>query len=142
MISNRINIDRSRTINRQDDQNKQNDTSIRDDNDYNYNITRNQACSEFELPGKEIMDMIVAAYQANISEWISASVAHIIEDALRHGMEPATVILAIQETGMAPRPSPYYLAAVLRNWAENGVVLSKSSGYHKVSTTKAKPWWR
>lgn len=142
MISNRINIDRSRTINEQDNQNEQNDTSISDDNNYNYNTTRSRASSSFELPGKEVMDMIVAAYQANISEWISASVAHIIEDALRHGMEPATVILAIQETGMAPRPSPYYLAAVLRNWAENGVVLSKSSGYHKVSTTKARPWWR
>ena len=147
MIRNSIdsNSTRIRQQNEQEQQEKNQDSSIQHHDDYhnNYNYTtRSQACSPSELPGKEIMDMIVSSYKANINEWISGAAASIIEDALKHGMEPATVILAIQETGMAPRPSPYYLAAVLRNWAENGVVVSKSSGFHKIRTTQAKPWWR
>lgn len=95
---------------------------------------------EKQLPPREVMEEIAKAYRANINTMISKAAAGIIERALSAGMEPATVILAIEETGMASRPSPYYLSAVLRNWAENGVVVSRARDIG-VKTTEARPWW-
>lgn len=110
------------------------------DNYYNnYNPARARAR---ELPPAEVMQQISQAYHDNISRQITKVAAGVIERALLAGMEPATVILAIEETGMASRPSPYYLSAVLRNWAETGVVSSRRNGSMEVSTTEAKPWWR
>ena len=116
--------------------------------DYNYNnyyparARAREAATTHELPGREVMEQIAQAYRANVNAMITKAAAGIIERALLNGMEPATVILAIEETGMASRPSPYYLSAVLRNWAENGVVLSRSRGGAEVQTTDARPWWR
>ena len=84
--------------------------------------------------------MIAESYRANISTEITQAAALVIENALKSGMEPATVILGIEETGMASRPSPYYLRAVFRNWAEYGVVTSRVRD--KWQATDAKPWWR
>lgn len=113
------------------------------DNDYNNIIitTQSRACSEKELPGKEIMEQIAEAYRYNICSTITQAAALVIERALKNGMEPKDVILAINETGMAPRPSPYYLQAILRNWTESGVVFSKLHG-RMVGKTQARPWWR
>lgn len=86
------------------------------------------------------MEQIAEAYRANIGPMITQAAALVIENALRAGMEPATVILGIEETGMASRPSPYYLRAVLRNWAEWGVTTSRVR--EKGGTTDARPWWR
>lgn len=94
-----------------------------------------------ELPPREIMEQIAEAYRANVSETVTRAAAGIIERALSSGMEPATVILAIEETGLASRPSPYYLSAVLRNWAERGVVVSRARDIG-VKVTDARPWWR
>ena len=126
----------SRTINRQQQYTEQ-------DYHYDNNIitTQTRACSK-ELPGDEVMEKIAEAYRANINPMITQVAAQIIEKALSSDMEPGTVILAIEETGMASRPSPYYLAAVLRNWAQSGVVLRRAHGGAEVSTTRARPWWR
>lgn len=112
-----------------------------DNNNY-YNIhTQPGVFSENALPPDEAMARIAEAYRENISPTITRVAAQLIEDALTHGMEPATVILAIEETGMAARPTPYYLRAILRHWAEFGVVVSKREG-HVMGTTKAWPWWK
>ena len=136
------NISRTRIGQNEQEHNQENSSRIDHHDDYNYYTTRTQACCDAEMPGAEVMEKIAEAYRANINQMITGVAAGIIEQALRKGMEPATVILAIQETGMAPRPSPYYLAAILRNWAETGVVLSRSRGGADVSTTQARPWWR
>lgn len=145
MTNTRNSIDITRTINGQ--QNQRTEQQKNPEGDYNYNNypARARACAreadaETELPGREIMEMIAASYRANINRQITQVAAGIIERALKHGMEPQTVIMAIEETGMASRPSPYYLSAVLRNWTENGVVLSRARG-NQTSTTKARPWW-
>lgn len=106
----------------------------------NYNNYNTRARARKELPGKEAMGLIAEAYRANISETITRAAATIIEEALTHGMETDTVIMAIEETGLASRPSPYYLRAVLRNWAENGVVMSRITG--EIRTTEGTPWWK
>lgn len=157
MNSIRNSIDRSRTINRQQEQEqaypqeKNVEHQYNPEGDYYYNNNyypaRARACareatSETELPPAEIMQQIADAYHDNISDKITKVAAGIIERALSSGMEPATVIMAIEETGMASRPSPYYLSAVLRNWATSGVVLSRSHGRADIQTTQARPWWR
>lgn len=148
MTRDSITIDSNRTKERQQEQHKD-DIGNQEHDYYNYYSpapARACACARGEggdpLPGKEIMEQIARAYRDNINPMITGAAAGIIERALRNGMEPATVIEAIQETGMAPRPSPYYLSAVLRNWAENGVVLSKSRGGADIHTTQARPWWQ
>lgn len=151
MSINQNSMDSSRTIIRQqqDQQNRngqyQSEQSEPHEH-YNNNIiyTRNRAFSPtdkpHELPGNEIMEQIASAYRDNIGPTISRAAAIVIEDALRAGMEPITVIMAIEETGLASRPSPYYLRAILRNWAENGVVVSRLRDH--ISTTQARPWWK
>ena len=92
------------------------------------------------MPSAEVMQLVADAYRENVAEKITKAAAQIIEDALTHGMEPDTVIMAIEETGLASRPSPYYLRAVLRNWAENGVVFSRV--HDAVKVTEGRPWWK
>lgn len=141
-------IDSTRTRNGQEQENEQKE--YKDTRrDYNYNNYPARARARDTdavvvdlMPGREIMDQIATAYKENINPMITAAAAGIIERALQHGMEPQTVIQAIEETGMASRPSPYYLSAVLRNWAESGVVLSRSRGGADIHTTQARPWWR
>ena len=147
------------TRNRQQDQNQHENTQQKNieyhNNEENYyyynnNPARARACAreavqdeQGQLPGREIMEKIADAYRMNINSMITKAAAGIIERALKAGMEPSTVILAIEETGMASRPSPYYLAAVLRNWAESGVIVSRRHGYGAdIETTEARPWWR
>ena len=160
MTSIRNTIDSSRTIIGQKQQNQQKQQyNLEEDYYNNYYPARARACARegaptfdtprmedleesrnTRMPPKEIMEEIAKAYRANINPMISKAAAGIIERALNAGMEPATVILAIEETGMASRPSPYYLSAVLRNWAQNGVVVSRARDIG-VKTTEARPWW-
>ena len=143
MTQNGNNIDRTRTINQenknQEQQQEQKQYQYNDNYYYNNIITtRTQACSE--LPGDEVMEKIAEAYKANIGPMITQAAATVIENALKTGMEPSTVIWAIEETGLAARPSPYYLRAVLRNWAEWGVASSRVREDWK--RTNGMPWWR
>ena len=143
MTSIRNSIDSSRTRISQQEQEHQQE-QYRDNIDYYYNnniiTTQPRACSETKLPPAEIMEQIAEAYRANISPTITQAAALVIENALKSGMEPDTVILGIEETGLASRPSPYYLRAVLRNWAERGVVTSRTR--ERWNTTQGLPWWK
>ncbi|MBQ4274526.1 MAG: DnaD domain protein, partial [Clostridia bacterium] len=70
------------------------------------------------------MENIREAYVDNIGE-MTGAVAKLIEKAISHGLTAREVIMAIEETGMAARPTPWYLKAILESWAENGVTVSK-----------------
>ena len=143
MITNSQTIDSSIT---RISQQKQQEQQYKNGDDYNYNYyparARAREATANAMPGDEIMHRIAQVYKENVSPMITKVAAGIIERALQNGMEPETVILAIEETGMASRPSPYYLSAVLRNWAETGVTLSRARGRADVGTTDARPWWR
>lgn len=132
----------NRTIIRQ--QQESSSIPARDEYYNNYNPARaREATNDTPLPPAEIMQTIAEEYHNNIGPMITAVAAGIIERALKSGMEPQTVILAIQETGMCSRPSPYYLSAVLRRWAETGVVVCRPRRDELgVLTTKARPWWK
>lgn len=137
MTTRRNNIDKSMTEQEQLQQEQNNNGQGYAHHEYYNNNTHTQPGV---LPPREAMERIAEAYRANISRDITLAAAHIIEEALKHNMEPETVILAIEETGLASRPSPYYLRAVLRNWAENGVTVSRVRD--TIGKTNARPWWR
>lgn len=134
MTRSRNNIDKSMTDQQQKENNNQQGFAHHDYYNNNYHTEPGV------FPPREAMERIAEAYRANISKEITQAAAHIIEEALMHQMEPETVILAIEETGLAARPSPYYLRAVLRNWAESGVTVSRV--HERQGMTNARPWWR
>lgn len=137
MTTRRNNIDKSMTEQEQLQQEQNNNGQGYAHHEYYNNNTHTHPGV---LPPREAMERIAEAYRANISRDITLAAAHIIEEALKHNMEPETVILAIEETGLASRPSPYYLRAVLRNWAESGVTVSRV--HERQGMTNARPWWR
>lgn len=103
----------------------QNKNENKDDYNHNdYNKHTGPGVSE------EMMIRIGKAYMQNVARQITAAAARVIEDGLRE-FDPDTVLLAIEETGLAPKPSPAYLRAILRNWKEKGV-----------SARVQKPWWQ
>ena len=61
-------------------------------------------------------ERIVRAYMDNIGYGINPPVARMIEEFISNGHTVNDVIDAIERTGFAPRPSPAYLRAVLRNY--------------------------
>ena len=47
--------------------------------------------------------------------------AHDIEEAINQGLQPSAILDAIEQTALAPRPTHYYLRAVLRRYATWGI---------------------
>lgn len=106
-----------------------------DNNNYSH------AAGRFMTP--EDCEAIKTAYQDNInSEFMPGAVAHMIEDAFKAGLTAEEIIMAIEETGFAPRPSPHYLRKILQNWAESGCVMSKLSHKNCHVNYDVKPWWK
>lgn len=66
------------------------------------------------------LEDIRIAYNQNIGE-LTAPVAHYIETCIRGGMEPAVIREAIERTGWAPRPTPFYLRAILQRFQRDEV---------------------
>lgn len=116
-------------------QNQQNENKKENDYHNNYNNS-NTAPGVFITPSDG--EKIVHAYNECIGI-ITGSVAHMIENALTQGLTVDDVVLAINETGFAPRPSAAYLRAILRNWATNGVSVCKAKHYAKKE--KHSSWW-
>lgn len=64
---------------------------------------------------------ILKAYTDNIAPTMTQAVANMIKNAIQKGLSQNDIIHAIEITGFAPKPTPWYLRAVLNNWCENGV---------------------
>lgn len=88
------------------------------------------------------------AYVAYVGQPMTAMVAHEIEAALAGGMRPSVVIEAAKVTGDAPRPTPYYMRAVLRRWLRDGILTDDALAADKAAyeqqraATSADDWWR
>ena len=72
------------------------------------------------LPGPHDLERLRQAYEEVIGR-LNSIVAGEIERYLKRGMEVDLIIEAIECTAWAPNPTPYYLRAVLRRWAGQGV---------------------
>ena len=112
--------------------------TVSESQDYNNYYYNTHATGRFISPeqGEEIKN----AYMENISDTMTGAVARMIEDAFKNGLEANEIVMAIEETGFAPRPSPAYLRRILENWVTNGVTVSKIR--HEVKANKALPWWK
>ena len=88
------------------------------------------------------------AYVTYVGQPMTAMVAHEIEAALAGGMRPSVVIEAAKVTGDAPRPTPYYLRAVLRRWLRDGILTDDAlaadrAAYEQQRAAKSSnDWWR
>lgn len=115
--------------------NNKTDHQQEDHNNYYYNIHGTGRFLTAE-DGQRIKE----AYIDNISDHMTGAVANLITNAHSKGLTVDEIIMAIEETGFAPHPSPAYLRRILENWAENGVTVSKIK--HLVSANRALPWWK
>lgn len=107
------------------------------DIDNNYNNIHTEPGVLFTC---EDLERIKDAYVDNISDRLTGAIAAMIEKAMHAGLTADEIIMAIEETGFAPYPSPRYLQKILENWAMNGVTVSRI--LHEVSANKASPWWK
>lgn len=83
--------------------------------------------------------LLKEAYCDNIGTMTGAA-AKLLESAFDSGLSVDELVMAIEETGLAPRPSAYYLKAILENWARNGVTVSKMR--HQIKVNRAMKWWK
>lgn len=112
-----------------------------EDNNYYNNYNKAHATGRFMTP--EDCERIKEAYRDNInSEFLTAAVAHMIEKAFNSGLTADEIVMAIEETGFAPKPSPWYLRKVLENWAESGCIMSRINKERSHPNYEVKPWWK
>lgn len=83
--------------------------------------------------------LLKEAYCDNIGTMTGAA-AKLLERAFDGGLEVDELVMAIEETGLAPRPSAYYLKAILENWVKNGVTVSRLR--HQIKSNKGTKWWK
>lgn len=94
--------------------NRQNSDKIKNSSSITHTEPGECLCSPSELEDIRI------AYNQNIGE-MTAPVAYFVEKCIRGGMEPAVIREAIERTGWAPRPTPFYLRAILQRFQREGV---------------------
>ena len=88
------------------------------------------------------------AYVTYVGQPMTAMVAHEVEAALAGGMRPSVVIDAAKVTGDAPRPTPYYMRAVLRRWLRDGILTDdalaadKAAFEQQQAAAPSKAWWQ
>lgn len=87
---------------------------------------------------QEELDQIRECYNDNIGAMTGAS-AKLIENAIKAGLTFSEVIMAIEETGLAPNPSGFYLKKILETWCETGVTVSRIR--HECKRNEGVKWW-
>ena len=104
--------------------------------DYNNNNILHGAGRVLSDEDKEVLR---ECYNDNIGEMTGAA-AGVIERAFLAGIDVCDIIMAIEDTGLAPRPSRYYLKRILDRWIETGVTVSRARD--KVKSNNSRKWWR
>ena len=105
-----------------------------------YNNNTNNDTPEPGVLSPEDGERMREAYEDNIGRPMTLAVASMIEKALAHGLTVDEIIMAIEETGFARDPSPWYLRAILEHWAATGVTVSKAR--HEIRANRGVRWWR
>lgn len=70
-----------------------------------------------QLSPSDLEDIRIA-YKTSLSMPLTSTVAHFIENCLYAGMHADVVIEAINRTGWAKRPTPFYLRAILNRFLQ------------------------
>lgn len=66
------------------------------------------------------LEAIRVAYNGTIGP-LTAPIAHFLEKCMAAGIEPAVIVDAIERTGWARRPSPFYLRAILQRYLREDI---------------------
>ncbi len=103
--------------------------------DYNNNILHGAG----RVLTDEDKQMLRECYNDNIGEMTGAA-AGVIERAFLAGIEVCDIIMAIEDTGLAPRPSGYYLKRILDRWIETGVTVSRARD--TIRGNNSTKWWK
>lgn len=69
----------------------------------------------------EVLDVLQKYYEENMEQPFPKPTKNHCDQLLRRGMLPETICLAIDDTLLAPRPSAYYLRAILTRWDAAGI---------------------
>lgn len=94
------------------------------------------------------LEMIRQGYVDAIGP-LNAIKARDIETAIGAGVQASAILDAIEQTGLAPRPSHYYLRAILRRYASEGITTAdeaeRSRGDYRTRRAAAgreqTSWW-
>ena len=112
-------------------------TIIHNNYNNNYIDTDPGVCMITAEDGERIRE----SYEDNLGIRMTLVVARMIEQAVKDGLTVDEVILAIEETGFAPSPSPYYLRAILKHWTETGLTISKVNHWNRPNGSRV-TWWQ
>ena len=108
---------------------------------YNNNSAHGAGHAPREPWQPEDGERICQAYLDNVADSMTRSVACIIENAYNAGLTVDEIIMAIEETGLAPHPSPRYLQAILKNWIECGYTVCRARFYSETNNSRV-AWWK
>lgn len=106
-----------------------------DNNNYNNNHTEPGVC----IVSPEDSERIFRAYTENIGN-LNAAIIQMIAKAIENGLTVENILMAIEETAFAPRPSAAYLRAILRNWCHYGVTVAKAR--HEAQKDSLMSYWQ
>ena len=67
------------------------------------------------------LDTLAARYEANVGNGITPGIGKVILAAREQGVSFEMILNAIDETGMARRPSAHYLRAILERYIAEGI---------------------
>ena len=115
-----------------------NPTTTTNHNFYNNNYNINTEPGVFIL-SPEDGARICKAYTDSIGP-LNGTIANMITSFMKQGLTLDDIILAIEETAFAPRPSAAYLRAILRNWLRDGRTIARAR--HASQHDTPDEWWR
>lgn len=93
----------------------------------------------------EQIERVAMAYSAAISKDIPPMAARMMEQAMQDGMTAECLIIAINDTGWALKPTPQYLRAILRRCRDQGIRTAEEyrqaqSAYARQQTPVRSAW--
>ena len=111
---------------------RRNYESITEENTYknedeNYSTTQvtttyARANKKIYIITPEMMDEMDDYYEQNFGRIMPPVICKLVIRCLKDGMEPGLIYEAIDQTMSAPRPTLYYLRAILNRWLESGIL--------------------
>lgn len=108
-------------------------------NNYNNNYNNNHTQPGVCIVSPEDTERICEAYTENIGN-LNAAIIGMIASAIEKGLTVENILMAIEETAFAPRPSAAYLRAILRNWCQYGVSVAKAR--HEAQKDSMYSYWQ
>lgn len=69
----------------------------------------------------QILESLDGYYAMAMGREMPPVICRLMKECLAYGMKPSLLQEAIDQTTLAPRPSPHYLRAILKRWMDAGI---------------------